>query len=65
MAETGLAFDMEEQDLGICAVSAPVFGPYNELKAVVTVVAPAERFRSEKGGLFVVVPRIDRFLYRK
>ena len=51
VAETGLAFDMEEQDLGICAVSAPVFGPYNELKAVVTVVAPAERFRSEKGGL--------------
>lgn len=42
--KTGLAFDMEEQDLGICAVSAPVFGSYGEVKAVVTVISPAERF---------------------
>lgn len=49
VAENGLAFDMEEQDLGVCAVSAPVFGPYQELKAVVTIVAPAERFRSDNG----------------
>jgi IclR family pca regulon transcriptional regulator len=40
----GLAFDMEEQDRGVCAVSAPVFGRDGSLKAVVTVVAPAERF---------------------
>ncbi len=40
----GLAFDLEEQDLGVCAVSAPVFERDGSLKAVVTVVAPAERF---------------------
>lgn len=40
----GVAYDMEEQDLGVCAVSAPVFGNDNEVRAVVTVVAPVERF---------------------
>ena len=48
VAEEGIAFDREEQDLGICAVSAPVFGLYGEVKAVVTVIAPAERFSPEK-----------------
>jgi IclR family pca regulon transcriptional regulator len=41
---TGLAFDLEEQDLGVCAVSAPVRGADGGVKAVLTVVAPAERF---------------------
>jgi IclR family pca regulon transcriptional regulator len=40
----GLAYDMEEQDLGVCAVSAPVLERDGSLKAVLTVVAPAERF---------------------
>lgn len=40
----GLAYDFEEQDVGVCAVSAPIFGSDGEVKAVVTVVAPAERF---------------------
>ena len=40
----GLAYDLEEQDLGVSAVSAPVYGSDGDLKAVVTVVAPAERF---------------------
>lgn len=44
VAKAGLAYDREEQDLGICAVSAPVFGPDGDVKASVTVVAPAERF---------------------
>lgn len=48
VAQEGIAFDREEQDLGICAVSAPVFGLYGEVKAVVTVIAPAERFGPEK-----------------
>ena len=39
-----LAFDREEQDLGVCAISAPVFGPDGDVKAAVTVVSPAERF---------------------
>ena len=44
IAESGLAFDREEQDLGVCAISAPVFGPDGDVKASVTLVAPAERF---------------------
>lgn len=44
VVEEGVAFDLEEQDLGVCAVSAPIFGPGGEVRAVITVVAPAERF---------------------
>jgi IclR family pca regulon transcriptional regulator len=44
VVETGLAFDLEEQDLGVCAVSAPVFGADGSVKAVITLVVPAERF---------------------
>lgn len=42
--EEGLAYDIEEQDLGVCAVSAPVFGPDGRILAAVTLVAPSERF---------------------
>lgn len=44
VAATGLAFDLEEQDLGVCAVSAPVRGADGSVKAVITLVVPAERF---------------------
>ncbi len=40
----GVSYDIEEQDLGVCAVSAPVFGADRGVRAVVTVVAPSERF---------------------
>ena len=42
--DAGLAYDLEEQDQGVCAVSAPVLEHDGSLKAVVTIVAPAERF---------------------
>ena len=42
--EEGLSSDMEELDKGVCAVSAPVFERDGSLRAVLTVVAPAERF---------------------
>jgi IclR family transcriptional regulator, pca regulon regulatory protein len=42
----GVSYDIEEQDLGVCAVSAPVFGADGAVRAVVTVVAPSERFGS-------------------
>jgi DNA-binding IclR family transcriptional regulator len=47
----GLAYDLEEQDLSVCAVSAPVLGPDGHPRAVLSVVAPAERFglRERKG----------------
>lgn len=42
--DAGLAFDLEEQDQGVCAVSAPILERDGSLKAVVTIIAPAERF---------------------
>ncbi len=49
-AGEGVAFDLEEQDLGVCAVSAPVFGPGGDVLAVLTVVAPSDRFGAEARG---------------
>jgi DNA-binding IclR family transcriptional regulator len=46
-AAEGVAYDLEEQDLGVCAVSAPVFGPGGDVMAVLTVVAPSDRFGPE------------------
>jgi DNA-binding IclR family transcriptional regulator len=46
-AADGVAYDMEEQDVGVCAVSAPVFGPGGDILAVLTVVAPSDRFGPE------------------
>jgi IclR family acetate operon transcriptional repressor len=46
-ADEGVAYDLEEQDLGVCAVSAPVFGPGGDVLAVLTVVAPSDRFGHE------------------
>ena len=46
-ADEGVAYDLEEQDLRVCAVSAPVFGPGGDVLAVLTVVAPSDRFGSE------------------
>jgi DNA-binding IclR family transcriptional regulator len=43
-ARDGVSYDIEEQDLGVCAVSAPVFGGDGTVRAVVTIVAPSERF---------------------
>lgn len=43
----GVAYDLEEQDLGVCAVSAPVFAPGGYVLAVLTIVAPSDRFGPE------------------
>ncbi len=44
----GFAYDLEEQDLGVCAVSAPVLERDGSLKAVLTLVAPAERLSAKE-----------------
>jgi DNA-binding IclR family transcriptional regulator len=46
-AAEGVAYDLEEQDVGVCAVSAPIFGPGGDVMAVLTVVAPSDRFGPE------------------
>ena len=43
VAQQGIAWDLEEHELGVCAVSAPILGPDGELRAVITVVSPKER----------------------
>lgn len=43
----GVAFDLEEQNRGVCAVSAPVFGPDGRPLAAIGIIAPTERFVSE------------------
>ena len=40
----GVAYDLEEESLGFCGVSAPVWGPAGQLVASLSVVAPRERF---------------------
>jgi IclR family pca regulon transcriptional regulator len=40
----GVAFGLEEHKLGMCAVGAPVFDPSGDVRAVLAVVMPVERF---------------------
>lgn len=44
----GIAFGLQEWNLGMCAVGAPVFGSNGEVRASVAVVAPSERFGQGK-----------------
>jgi DNA-binding IclR family transcriptional regulator len=53
----GVAYDFEEQRLGVCAVGVPVLGPLGEVKATLTVVAPRERFDAEAMRLCTEVVR--------
>jgi IclR family transcriptional regulator, pca regulon regulatory protein len=39
-----VAFGLEEHKLGMCAVGAPVFDPGGDVRAVLAVVMPVERF---------------------
>jgi DNA-binding IclR family transcriptional regulator len=43
----GIAFDLQEHDLGHCAVSAPVWDAKGEATAALTIVCPPERFGPE------------------
>ena len=40
----GVAFGLEEHNLGMCAVGAPVFDSTGEVRAGLAIVAPTERF---------------------
>ncbi|MHB8867352.1 MAG: IclR family transcriptional regulator [Thermoleophilia bacterium] len=47
VARDGVAFDLEELNLGVCAVAAPVVDQTGDLRATVAVVAPTDRFGPE------------------
>ncbi len=44
----GVAFGLQEWDLGMCAVGAPVYDSNGEVRASVAMVAPSERFGQGK-----------------
>jgi len=44
----GVAFGLQEWDLGMCAVGTPVYGSNGEVRASLAVVAPSERFGQGK-----------------
>ncbi len=44
VAKEGVAFDLEERNLGTCAVAAPVYDQLGKVIAAVSVVAPTGRF---------------------
>jgi DNA-binding IclR family transcriptional regulator len=48
VAKEGVAYDLEENGLGTCAVAAPVRGPNGAVMATLSVVAPKERFGPEE-----------------
>jgi IclR family transcriptional regulator, KDG regulon repressor len=49
----GVAFGLEEHNLGMCAVGAPVFDSTGEVRAGLAVVAPVERFGPEEQSAYV------------
>ena len=48
IAREGVAYGIEEWNLGMCAVAAPVFDSAKEVRACLAVVAPVERFGPEE-----------------
>jgi DNA-binding IclR family transcriptional regulator len=48
--KTGLAYDMEEHTLGICAVGTPIIGPEGEVAAI-SVPTPSVRFAEKREEL--------------
>jgi IclR family acetate operon transcriptional repressor len=44
----GVAFDMEERNIGTCAVAAPVFNQVGTVMATIGVLVPTGRFGPEE-----------------
>ncbi len=50
----GIAYDREEQTLGICAVGALVWGPTN-VRAAISTPVPSVRFYGEENNLIIAL----------
>jgi DNA-binding IclR family transcriptional regulator len=64
----GVAFDLEEHDIGTCALGAPIFNSEGKPVAALVVVGPAQRIRTQKDSpvavrLKEVAVRISRRLF--
>jgi DNA-binding IclR family transcriptional regulator len=48
--KSGIAYDIEEHTLGICAVGTPIVGPEGEIAAI-SVPTPSVRFEEKRQEL--------------
>jgi len=54
----GVAYDLQEHTVGVCAVAAPIWGSPGTIRASLAVVAPADRFGpSEAASLAAAVKK--------
>lgn len=51
VADRGYAVDLEEGNIGMNCIGAPVFGPLGDVVAAMSVTGPADIVRSERFGL--------------
>ena len=61
----GVAFDLEEQRLGVCAMSAPVFDVLGRLRACMDVVVPAERLSPTDLERYAVEVKVEALALSK
>jgi IclR family pca regulon transcriptional regulator len=47
VVQAGIAYDYQEQTLGICGAAVPVYDALGEVRATLSIVAPIERFNPE------------------
>jgi DNA-binding IclR family transcriptional regulator len=47
VAQSGIAYDFQEQALGICGAAVPVRDAIGDVRATLAIVAPVERFNPE------------------
>lgn len=52
VADQGVAFDLQEHTVGVCAVAAPIWGPLGKIVASLAVVAPTDRFGPPEAAAF-------------
>ena len=48
MARDGVAFDLEERNIGTCAVAAPVRDQLGKVMAAISLIVPTGRFGPEE-----------------
>ncbi len=57
VAAQGVAYDLQEHTVGVCAVAAPIWGPPGRIRASLAVVAPADRFGPSEAASFAAAVR--------
>ena len=55
--DEGVAYDLEERHVGMCALATPVFSRDGKVRAALSVVAPAERFGPEDRARYAIAAK--------